>query len=189
MRGLLYTSAAIAAIAVLLPSLFTRYMESGGHFGARPPAHEAMLADPDHLGDSGDIADSHDAKQAPSGRQHTVRAARDGHFYIDARVNRAPVRFIVDTGATVVALRQSDAASAGIHVWPVDFKHPVRTANGTTQAAEAKIRSVSIDDIEVRDVRALVLPDDQLSISLLGGSFLHGVERFEVAGGTLVIEN
>jgi predicted aspartyl protease len=33
-----------------------------------------------------------------------------------------------------------------------------------------------------------VLPDDQLAISLLGGSFLHGLERFEVSGGSLILE-
>ena len=46
-----------------------------------------------------------------------------------------------------------------------------------------------VEDIEVQQIRALVIPDDQLSISLLGGSFLNGLERYEVAEGTLIFEN
>ncbi len=99
------------------------------------------------------------------------------------------MRLMVDTGATVVALRVSDAAAAGIHVRDADFTNPVQTANGTTNAAETTIESISVSDIEVRNIRALIIPDDQLAISLLGGSFLHGLRRFEVADGRLIIEN
>jgi aspartyl protease family protein len=96
---------------------------------------------------------------------------------------------MVDTGATVVALRQSDAQAAGIRPRRTDFNNPVQTANGTTMAAEAVLDSVIVQDVEVRNIRALVIPDEQLSISLLGGSFLNGLQRFEVADGTLIFEN
>ncbi|MND06816.1 hypothetical protein D3C83_284300 [compost metagenome] len=56
-------------------------------------------------------------------------------------------------------------------------------------AAETEIDSIVVEDIEVPRVRALVLPDDQLSISLLGGSFLNGLQRYEVADGRLIFEN
>ncbi len=118
-----------------------------------------------------------------------VKAERDGHFYVDALVNFRPVRLMVDTGATVVALRVSDAEAAGIRVRDADFVNPVQTANGTTNAAEAMLESISVSDIELRNVRALIVPDEQLSVSLLGGSFLHGLRRFEVADGTLIFEN
>jgi aspartyl protease family protein len=96
---------------------------------------------------------------------------------------------MVDTGATVIALRESDAAAAGIRPRGADFEHPVATANGTTYAARAELDSVAVRDIEVSGVRALILPDDQLSISLLGGSFLNRLARFQVADGTLIFEN
>jgi aspartyl protease family protein len=48
---------------------------------------------------------------------------------------------------------------------------------------------VRVDDIEVSDVRALVLPDDRLAVSLLGASFLSRLARYEVSGGTLIFEN
>jgi aspartyl protease family protein len=125
----------------------------------------------------------------PAGLKVEFKAGRDGHFYVDAEVNFREVRFMVDTGATVVALRVSDAAAAGIRPRAADFLHPVQTANGTTNAAEAVLDSVTVAEIEVRNVRALVLPDEQLSVSLLGGSFLNGLERFEVTDGTLIFEN
>jgi aspartyl protease family protein len=180
MRSLLLVSAVIALVAVAAPSLLERYLD-GGHASRRMPAREAMTREV--------AVERPDRAAASSGRQVQVEAARDGHFYVDAEINFRRVRLVVDTGATVVALRESDAASAGIRVRPADFQHPVQTANGTTNAAQATLDSVAIDDIEVRNVRALVLPDDDLSVSLLGGSFLNDVERYEVTDGVLVIEN
>jgi aspartyl protease family protein len=129
------------------------------------------------------------ASASSAGREVEIKAGRDGHFYVDASVNLRPVRLMVDTGATVVALRASDAAAAGIRVREADYVNPVATANGTTNAAEATLDSVSVDDIEVRHVRALVIHDDQLAVSLLGGSFLHGLRRFEVKDDILTFEN
>jgi aspartyl protease family protein len=118
-----------------------------------------------------------------------IRAEGDGHFYVDAEINFRPVRLMVDTGATVVALRRSDAAAAGIRVHVSDFSYPVSTANGTTKAAEAVIDNMIVADIEVEGVRALILPDDQLAVSLLGGTFLTRLARFEIQNGTLIFEN
>ncbi len=178
MRSLLVVSLLICGIAVAMPSFFTHYMGKSAPAGlasVRPtPAPEVSPA-----------ANRQDVVAS----EVQIKAENDGHFYVDASVNFRPVRLMVDTGATVVALRASDAAAAGIHVHDADFTNPVQTANGTTNAAEATLDSVSISDIEVRDVRALIVPDDKLSISLLGGSFLHGLRRFEVADGTLTIEN
>jgi aspartyl protease family protein len=171
MRPLLVASLLIAGFAVAMPSIFTSYMEPS----ARPRSAASAVSDV--------------PSRKPQGRQVEVKAGRDGHFYVVAEVNFRPVRLMVDTGATVVALRVSDAETAGIRLRDADFVNPVQTANGTTNAAEALLESVSVNDIELRNVRALVIPDDQLSVSLLGGSFLHGLRRFEVADGTLIFEN
>ena len=177
MRGLLFASAVIVLVAVSAPSLFTRYMDEPRASRMRAPISES------------DVREQTAETSKVSAGQVEVEAARDGHFYVDAEINFRPVRLVVDTGATVVALRESDAVAAGIRMRPADFLFPVQTANGTTKAAEAMLASVAIADIEVRNVRALVLHDDQLSISLLGGSFLNGLQRFEVADGTLIFEN
>ena len=170
MRQLLFACIVIAVTAAAAPGLFTRYVEAQGG----PPSAEAASAAP---------------ARSSALSQVEIEAERDGHFYVDAEINFRPVRLMVDTGATVIALRQSDAAAAGIRPHRADFERPVATANGTTYAAEAKLDSVAVRDIEINGVRALILPDDQLSISLLGGSFLNRLARFEVAGGTLMFEN
>jgi aspartyl protease family protein len=180
MRGLLAVSVLIIVIAVAMPKLFTQYM--GQSEPATPPA--AASVSPGAAEETGEAASASSA-----GREVEIKAGRDGHFYVDASVNLRPVRLMVDTGATVVALRASDAAAAGIRVREADYVNPVATANGTTNAAEATLDSVSVDDIEVRHVRALVIHDDQLAVSLLGGSFLHGLRRFEVKDDILTFEN
>jgi aspartyl protease family protein len=95
---------------------------------------------------------------------------------------------MVDTGASVVALRESDAHAAGIRPRRADYDQPVATANGTAYAAAAEI-DIAVEEIEIDGVRALVLPDEKLGISLLGGSFLNRLSRFQVEGGSLIFEN
>jgi aspartyl protease family protein len=129
------------------------------------------------------------SKAASRGGEVQIAAENDGHFYVDADINLRPVHLMVDTGATVVALRQSDAESVGIRVRDADFTRPVATANGTAYAAEAELDSVAVREVEIGRVHALILPDDQLAISLLGASFLNRLARFEVQDGTLIFEN
>jgi aspartyl protease family protein len=121
--------------------------------------------------------------------QVEIRAARDGHFYLEAEVNFRRVHMMVDTGASVIALRQSDAAAAGIRPRQSDFEVPVSTANGVAYAAETMLDRVMVHDIELHGVRALILSDEQLTVSLLGGSFLQRLRRFEIKDGTLFFEN
>ena len=64
----------------------------------------------------------------------------------------------------------------------------VKTANGTVRAAPVELDMVEIDDLVVRDVAAMVLPDGALNDNLLGLSFLQRLRRFEYADGKLVLE-
>jgi aspartyl protease family protein len=111
-----------------------------------------------------------------------------GHFEVDARVNGRRVGFMVDTGSSVVALTARDAARLGIHPAQNAFVAEVKTANGTVRAAPARIDVVEVGDLAVRDVAALVLPDEALSENLLGLSFLSRLRRFEYSDGKLVLE-
>ena len=123
-----------------------------------------------------------------SGRSLMVERERDGHFHIDSRINGRFMPVLVDTGATVVVLRETDAANAGVHPRPSDYTALVSTANGNVKAAPATLDRVELGGITVFDVRALVLPDDVLSSNLLGMSFLSRLRRYEVADGRLVLE-
>ena len=111
-----------------------------------------------------------------------------GHFYADGRVDgRAGIRFVVDTGASVVALRESDAARIGHRPARGDYTARISTANGIINGARVQLDSVEIGSIKARDVAAIVLPDEALSTNLLGMSYLSKLKRFEVAGGKLVL--
>ena len=129
-----------------------------------------------------------EAYYASGGRE--VRIARGAHnqFFVTANVNASPAEFLVDTGASYVALRESDALSAGVYTKLADYTHPVRTANGETRAALVTLRSVTVGDLRVDNVKAFVLPDDQLGMNLLGMSFLSRLESVEARNGELLLK-
>jgi aspartyl protease family protein len=120
----------------------------------------------------------------------SVVVPRDGrgHFEVDARVNGRRIGFMVDTGASVIALTAHDAARLGIHPAPNAFVAEVKTANGTVRGAPTRLDVVEVGKLELRDVAALVLPDQALSDNLLGLSFLSRLRRFEYSDGKLVLE-
>ena len=122
------------------------------------------------------------------GRTHDARADRQGHFQVEARIDGRQIDFMVDTGASLVILRESDAAEVGIRPMPDDYTAMVSTANGKIKAARAKLDRVEIGDITVFDVPALVLPDEALAQNLLGVSFLSRLRRYEYANGRMVLE-
>jgi aspartyl protease family protein len=120
----------------------------------------------------------------------SVVVARDarGHFQVDGRVDGRRLTFMVDTGASVVALTANDAASLGIHPAEREFTVLVKTANGTVRAAPVELDRVEIADLTVHNVAAMVLPEGALSDNLLGLSFLSRLHRWEFANGKLVLE-
>jgi aspartyl protease family protein len=122
------------------------------------------------------------------GRTLTLDSGRDAHFEATARIDGRPIDFIVDTGATLVILRESDAARIGIRPSRADYTATVSTANGKIKAAPANLDRVELGGITVHDVRALVLPDEALWRNLLGMSFLSRLKRYEVANGRMVLE-
>ena len=95
---------------------------------------------------------------------------------------------MVDTGASLVIIRESDAAQVGIRPMRSDYTATVSTANGKIKAAPAKLERIEIGGITVYDVPALVLPDDALWQNLLGVSFLSRLKRYEYANGRMVLE-
>jgi aspartyl protease family protein len=120
----------------------------------------------------------------------SVVVPRDGrgHFEVDARVNGRRIGFMVDTGASVIALTARDAARLGIHPPQSAFVAEVKTANGTVRGAPMRLDVVEVGKLELRDVAALVLPDQALSDNLLGLSFLSRLRRFEYSNGRMVLE-
>jgi aspartyl protease family protein len=120
----------------------------------------------------------------------SLSVARDarGHFATEGRIDGQRIAFMVDTGASVVALNESSAARFGLRPTPNDYRATVSTANGTVKAARTRLAMVDIGGLIVRDVDAMVLPDEALSENLLGLSFLSKLKRFEYANGKMVLE-
>ena len=105
----------------------------------------------------------------------------------EARVDGRAAHFIVDTGATLVAIRESDAANFGYRPTDRDYKHPISTANGVGRAALVELGRVDVGGVVVRDVQAFILRDEALSENLLGMSYLSKV-RWRQQDGELILE-
>lgn len=118
-----------------------------------------------------------------------LKAGDRGHYIVTARINKANIQVMVDTGASVVALSYEDAQSAGLRPNTLDFNVPVSTANGSVNAARAKLDRVEVDTVKVDDVEALVLPQGALSGTLLGMSFLSKLDSFKSENGVLTLKN
>ncbi len=165
-----------AAIMIALGSFMAQMADRITPASASPSPVKAASA-PEPAAPS--QASSRSLSLAPDGR---------GHFLTEARINGQRVSFMVDTGASVVAVNESAAARFGLYPSRGDFTANVTTANGTIKGARARLAMIDVGGLVVRDVDAMVLPDQALSENLLGLSFLSRLKRFEYAGGTMVLE-
>jgi aspartyl protease family protein len=170
MRQILILAAAVLAI---------------GGFAART-LDQAAMQQPAHAAAVQSQADT--LRPATSSRSLTLESGRDGHFPVEARIEGRRIDFIVDTGASLVILREWDAGQAGFRPMRSDYTATVSTANGKIKAAPFKLDRIEVGGITVYDVPALVLPDDALGKNLLGMSFLSRLKRYEVANGRMVLE-
>ncbi len=127
------------------------------------------------------------AAPAPGIRQAVVRADRDGHYLVEALVEGRTIAAMIDTGATTVALTAATARRLGIVPARSDYSVSVSTANGVVAAAPVALREVRLGAVTVRDVKAVVIPDDALSVNLLGMTFLARLARFESGGGEMLL--
>jgi aspartyl protease family protein len=121
---------------------------------------------------------------ARSSQSVTLTADTRGHFVVEGQVNGGAVRFLVDTGATTIALSSADAMRLGI-----DYRKGQRglvgTANGTAAAYRVKLDTVQVGDIVANNVDAAVL-EGNLPIALLGMSFLNRTDMRR-EGQTMVL--
>ena len=134
-----------------------------------------------------EAAAQNEAASSAANRTMTIQPGSNGHFNVEAEVDGRRMEFLVDTGASVIALRERDAARLGIHPSKREYTASVSTANGIVLAAPVELARVDVGSLTVRNVQALVLPDEALGQNLLGMSFLSRV-RFEHRNGRLVLE-
>lgn len=126
--------------------------------------------------------------QSSARRMATIRSRPDGHYWTRALVNKkSSVEFMVDTGASVVALTYKDAQKMGLRPDQLDYRWEIRTAGGITMGASVQIDSIQINQVHVKNVDAMVLRSD-LQQSLLGMSFLRELYSYEFRGDRMIIK-
>lgn len=127
----------------------------------------------------------HYAPTSASASERVVLSAGDGgHFMASGQVNGGSIRFLVDTGATVVAIPASDARRIGINYLNAP-RALVQTANGTASAFQVKFDTVSVGGLTLNNVDGMVL-ESGLAMPLLGMSFLKRTSM-QREGETLVL--
>lgn len=114
------------------------------------------------------------------------RSGPRGHYVLNAEVNGERIRFLVDTGATVVALSPEDAERLGYDQYSLEFTGRTMTANGPARVAPVMLEEISVGDITVANVQAVVL-ERPMQVSLLGMSFLKKLKGFEVKDNELIL--
>lgn len=133
------------------------------------------------------VARSAPAVPKPVANVLQYRADAGGHYFIDAAVNGTTIRFLVDTGATVVVLTPDDARAAGIFMASLQYTESMSTANGQARAAQTSLRDVRLDQLVVGDVAAVVM-EKPMPVSLLGMSFLSRLHGYSINDGVLTID-
>jgi len=114
-----------------------------------------------------------------------IDRADNGHFFTVADVNGEPIKFVVDTGATEVALTQDDARRAGVKFDAGQFDVIGTGASGDVRGQEVQLEDVVLDGKRVSGIHAVVL--DGLTISLLGQNYLRRLDSVAISGDKMTL--
>ncbi len=116
-----------------------------------------------------------------------VRLAPDGHFWVEAEVNGQPVRFLVDSGATVTSISADTAQRVGIQAQP-GLPVVVSTANGLVNAQRGRADRLLVGNIERQNV-AVHISEAFGDINVIGMNFLSSLRSWRVEGRTLILKS
>lgn len=176
------------AIKTLVFAAMIGWVAGGGHLPGRTHATPPVAAPPAPMVSDASpvVVDGTDPPHAEAGTI-TLPRTYDGHFFVSGDVAGKPLRFIVDTGASTVALSQADARAIGVDVDHLSFNGQAQTASGPTPVAPVTLPRLRIGDIQLMDVRALVLRDAPPGIALLGQSFLGRIDKVSIEGDQLTL--
>ncbi|HLK25899.1 MAG TPA: TIGR02281 family clan AA aspartic protease [Caulobacteraceae bacterium] len=171
--------AAVAALGALSAAASAQVMISLARAHDAPaPAVQSAPAAPS----AAPIANA----QTAIGQDAQVMKGPDGHFWAEASVDGREVKFLVDTGASAVALTPTDAQRLGIDPAGLDYAYTVATASGQAKAAHVRLASVAVAGAQVDNVDAFVIQGG-LDHSLLGMSYLGRLNRFEATQTSLIL--
>ena len=120
-----------------------------------------------------------------AGREVRIPMAIDGHFWVDGKINGTPVKFLVDSGATVTTIDRATALRAGATVSDARDQM-VRTGNGFIKVARGRAQSLRIATIERDNVGLHIVEGDEMNV--LGMNFLSTLTRWSVEGRWLILQ-
>ena len=120
-----------------------------------------------------------------AGQELRIPMAIDGHFWVVASVNGTPVKFLVDSGATMTTIGRLTAADAGVAV-SADRSQLVRTGNGVVKVASGRAATLTVGSIARGDVGLHIADGDELNV--LGMNYLSSLDRWGVEGRWLVLK-
>lgn len=113
--------------------------------------------------------------------QTVLKREQDGHFYANVGAEGSQYRFLVDTGASIVALTGADADAMGLTWDENSIRQIGRGASGPVYGVPVTIPQLEVGGYEARQVEAAIVPEG-LGISLLGQSFLTRIENVQIVG-------
>ena len=122
------------------------------------------------------------------GGEIVLTRSEDGHYYAPGNADGAALRFLVDTGASVVALTQTDAELLGHFLNPGELTVVGRGVSGAVKGKAIIINRLSVGDISADNVPAVIIPDG-LPVSLLGQSFLSKIAHVTISDNRMTLKN
>jgi aspartyl protease family protein len=120
------------------------------------------------------------------GQQVRIPMAIDGHFWVEASLNGVPVKFLVDSGATMTTIGRATAEAAGVTV-SANRTQVVRTGNGMLRVSTGRADNLAIGPIERSSVGLHVTENEDLNV--LGMNYLSTMNRWGVEGRWLILES
>jgi len=123
------------------------------------------------------------------GQAVLIRKSLNGHFQAAGAVNGQPVDFLIDTGATSIALSHDDALRIGFTDADLNYTLIINTANGQARAAPDRLDTVTVGSVVRRGLRAMVAEPERLDQSLLGMNFISSLTAFEMRRDEVILRD
>ena len=120
------------------------------------------------------------------GQELRIPMAIDGHFWVEGSLNGVPVKFLVDSGATMTTIGRDTAEAAGVPV-SENRTQVVRTGNGMLRVATGSANSLWIGSIGRSDIGLHIADNEDLNV--LGMNYLSTLERWGVEGRWLILQS
>lgn len=125
-------------------------------------------------------------EQRVAGGETIIPIAADGHYWLEAKVNDVPVRFLVDTGATLTAVSAETAQRAGLRPRTGGVPIIISTANGTVHADLTTVETLTFGNITAEGLDAVIAPNLGRT-NVIGMNFLSRLESWRVERGDLIL--